>query len=192
MRPSLSLYYPSYALRAIHPFFAEQRQLLNHIRFNGLWFHVHGKGMIVDDEYMILGSANINQRSMAGSRDTEIAMGAYQPHHTWGRKKGHPHGQIYGFRMSLWAEHLGILDIDDCFKEPKDLACIKSVNKIAEDNWRKYTAKDFTPLQGHLLKYPIQVDTNGEVGCLPEQGTFPDGTVAVLGSENLFPALITT
>jgi len=48
----------------------------------------------VDDEYVILGSANINQRSMAGSRDTEIAMGAYQPHHTWGKKKGHPHGQV--------------------------------------------------------------------------------------------------
>ena len=45
--------------------------------------YVHSKGMIVDDEYVILGSANINERSMAGSRDTEIAMGAYQPHHTW-------------------------------------------------------------------------------------------------------------
>ena len=37
---------------------------------------------MVDDEYVILGSANINERAMAASRDTEIAMGAYQPHHT--------------------------------------------------------------------------------------------------------------
>ena len=37
--------------------------------------YVHSKGMIVDDEYVILGSANINERSMAGSRDNEIAMG---------------------------------------------------------------------------------------------------------------------
>lgn len=56
--------------------------------------YVHAKGMIVDDEYVILGSANINQRSMAGSRDTEIAMGAYQPHHTWAQKKKHPRGQV--------------------------------------------------------------------------------------------------
>ena len=56
--------------------------------------YVHAKGMIVDDEYVILGSANINQRSMAGSRDTEIAMGAYQPHQTWAKKKKHPHGQV--------------------------------------------------------------------------------------------------
>ena len=41
--------------------------------------YVHSKGMIVDDEYVLIGSANINQRSMDGSRDTEIAMGAYQP-----------------------------------------------------------------------------------------------------------------
>lgn len=50
--------------------------------------------MVVDDEYVILGSANINQRSLAGGRDTEIAMGAYQPHHTWGKKKEHPQGQV--------------------------------------------------------------------------------------------------
>ena len=37
--------------------------------------YVHSKLMIVDDEYVILGSANINQRSMDGARDTEIAMG---------------------------------------------------------------------------------------------------------------------
>ena len=48
--------------------------------------------MIVDDEYIILGSTNINQRSMEGTRDTEIAMGAYQPYHTWARKQSEPHG----------------------------------------------------------------------------------------------------
>ncbi|KAE8656610.1 Phospholipase D alpha 1 [Hibiscus syriacus] len=41
--------------------------------------YVHSKMMIVDDEYIIIGSANINERSMAGSRDSEIAMGAFQP-----------------------------------------------------------------------------------------------------------------
>lgn len=59
--------------------------------------YVHAKGMIVDDEYVIVGSANINQRSMAGSKDTEIAMGAYQPHHTWEKNKRHPHGQVRPF-----------------------------------------------------------------------------------------------
>lgn len=64
--------------------------------------YVHAKGMIVDDEYVILGSANINQRSMSGSRDTEIAMGAYQPNHTWGVKKRHPLGQVYTFLIRVY------------------------------------------------------------------------------------------
>lgn len=57
--------------------------------------YVHAKGMIVDDEYIIMGSANINQRSLEGSRDTELAMGAYQPNYTWAGKKSHPHGQVW-------------------------------------------------------------------------------------------------
>lgn len=56
--------------------------------------YVHAKGMIVDDEYVIIGSANINERSMAGSRDTEIAMGAYQPYHTRGEENKRPHGKV--------------------------------------------------------------------------------------------------
>jgi phospholipase D1/2 len=62
--------------------------------------YVHSKGMIVDDEYVLIGSANINQRSMDGSRDTEIAMGAYQPHYSWVGSGSPPRGQarlpLYG------------------------------------------------------------------------------------------------
>jgi phospholipase D1/2 len=35
--------------------------------------YVHEKGMIVDDGYVIIGSANINQRSLEGTRDTHRA-----------------------------------------------------------------------------------------------------------------------
>ena len=63
-------------------------------KFKRFMIYVHAKGMIVDDEYVIVGSANINQRSMAGTKDTEIAMGAYQPHHSWTSRKKHPRGQV--------------------------------------------------------------------------------------------------
>jgi len=63
--------------------------------------YVHAKGMVVDDEYIICGSANINQRSMDGSRDTEIAMGAYQPHYSWANKGGHPLGQVSKYFLLL-------------------------------------------------------------------------------------------
>ncbi|KAI6690820.1 hypothetical protein NL676_027648 [Syzygium grande] len=168
-------------------------------KFQRFMIYVHAKGMIVDDEYVILGSANINERSMAGSRDTEIAMGAYQPHYTWGKKKKHPlgkkekkhpRGQIYGYRMSLWAEHLDV--VDDRFEEPEDLSCVRKVNKIAEENWKKFTVEEFTPLQGHLLKYPIEVDTKGKVGALRGQECFPDVGGKVLGTRTNLPDALTT
>lgn len=40
--------------------------------------YIHAKIMIVDDDYMIVGSANINDRSMLGSRDHEVAIVATQ------------------------------------------------------------------------------------------------------------------
>ncbi|CBI18911.3 unnamed protein product, partial [Vitis vinifera] len=159
-------------------------------KFHRFMIYVHAKGMIVDDEYVILGSANINQRSMAGSRDTEIAMGAYQPRHTWAKKKKHPHGQIYGYRMSLWAEHLGM--INNSFKEPQTLDCVKNVNKMAEENWKRFTSDAYTPLQGHLLKYPIQVDVDGKVRPLPGHETFPDFGGKVLGTRCNLPDALTT
>lgn len=71
--------------------------------------YVHAKGMVVDDEYIICGSANINQRSMDGSRDTEIAMGAFQPEYTWARKRGHPLGQVSNHNpLALPHRHLGV------------------------------------------------------------------------------------
>ncbi|KAI4990346.1 hypothetical protein ZWY2020_038709 [Hordeum vulgare] len=36
--------------------------------------YVHAKLMIVDDEYVIVGSANLNERSLAGNQDSEIAQ----------------------------------------------------------------------------------------------------------------------
>lgn len=36
--------------------------------------YVHSKLMIVDDSITIIGSANINDRSMLGTRDSEIAV----------------------------------------------------------------------------------------------------------------------
>ncbi|KAK8552446.1 hypothetical protein V6N12_041041 [Hibiscus sabdariffa] len=129
------------------------------LRFQRFMIYVHAKGMIVDDEYVILGSANINQRSMAGSRDTEIAIGACQPHYTWKERKRHPRGQVYGYRMSLWAEHMHT--VTDVFKEAGSLECVKTVNDIAEENWKRYSSNEFKHLQGHLLKYPISVTRSG-------------------------------
>lgn len=159
-------------------------------KYGRFMIYVHAKGMIVDDEYVIIGSANINQRSLSGSRDTEIAMGAYQPHYTWCSKKHHPRGQVYGYRMSLWSEHIGC--IDNCFKEPQDLDCVRYVNKVAEDNWKKFTDEEFNPLQGHLLKYPVKVEYDGKISSLPGHESFPDVGGKVIGAPTGLPDALTT
>uniref|UniRef100_A0A0D9XG78 Phospholipase D n=1 Tax=Leersia perrieri TaxID=77586 RepID=A0A0D9XG78_9ORYZ len=158
-------------------------------KYRRFMIYVHAKGMIVDDEYVILGSANINQRSLAGSRDTEIAMGAYQPHHAWSKKGSHPHGQVYGYRTSLWAEHLGM--VDERFKDPSSLECVEFVNEIAEDNWSRFTAEELKTLQGHLLKYPVKVEADGKVGPLPDHECFPDVGGKILGAPTSLPDTLT-
>ncbi|WZZ10027.1 hypothetical protein YC2023_095948 [Brassica napus] len=160
-------------------------------KFQRFMIYVHAKGMIVDDEYVLMGSANINQRSMAGTKDTEIAMGAYQPHHTWANKGKHPRGQVYGYRMSLWAEHLG--KTGDDFVEPGDLKCVKNVNEIAERNWRKFIDSEFSELQGHLIKYPLHVDIDGNVTSLPGYDSFPDVGGKIIGDHSkAIPDTLTT
>lgn len=149
-------------------------------KYRRFMIYVHSKGMIVDDEYVILGSANINQRSLEGTRDTEIAMGAYQPHHTWARKQAYPHGQIYGYRMSLWAEHVGF--VTDCFTQPESLECVRKVRSTAEMNWAQFAAEDVTEMKGHLLKYPVEVDRRGIVKSLPGCESFPDVGGNIIGS----------
>ncbi|KAE8728041.1 Nucleotide-rhamnose synthase/epimerase-reductase [Hibiscus syriacus] len=121
--------------------------------------YIHSKGMIVDVECVIIGSSNINQRSMEGTRDTEIAVGAYPPSHSCSNERHNPHGQVYGYRMSLWAEHIG-----------------------GEQNWKRYIADKMTEMKGHLLKYPVDVNRTDKAKALPGCETFPDVGGKILGS----------
>nr|GMD79982.1 phospholipase D beta 1-like [Ipomoea batatas] len=142
--------------------------------------YVHSKGMIVDDEFVIMGSANINQRSLEGTRDTEIAMGAYQPNYTWANKHTRPHGQIYGYRMALWAEHLATPDA--CFEQPESVECVRRVRGLSERNWQQYAAEEVSEMKGHLLKYPVEVDRTGKVNSLPSCVNFPDMGGKIIGT----------
>lgn len=149
-------------------------------KYRRFMIYVHSKGMIVDDEYVIIGSANINQRSMEGTRDTEIAMGAYQPEYTWASKQGAPRGQIYGYRMSLWAEHVG--EIEECFEQPESLECVRRIRSISEQNWNQFAGEEVTEMNSHLLKYPVEVDRTGKVRPLPGCESFPDLGGRIVGN----------
>ncbi|XP_044497023.1 phospholipase D alpha 1-like isoform X3 [Mangifera indica] len=152
--------------------------------------YVHSKMMIVDDEYIIVGSANINQRSMDGSRDSEIAMGAYQPYHL--STSVPARGQVHGFRMALWYEHLGMLD--NTFLCPESLECVTKVNRIADKYWDLYSSESLEhDLPGHLLRYPIAIDNEGDVTELPGTEYFPDTKARILGAKSDYlPPILTT
>ncbi|OIW19211.1 hypothetical protein TanjilG_20336 [Lupinus angustifolius] len=152
--------------------------------------YVHTKMMIVDDEYIIVGSANINQRSMDGSRDSEIAMGAYQPYHLATRQPAR--GQIHGFRMLLWYEHLGMLH--ESFNFPESEECVSKVNHIADKYWDLYSSESLEgDLPGHLLRYPIGVSSEGDIAELPGFEFFPDTKARILGGKaDYLPPILTT
>ncbi|KAH7574130.1 hypothetical protein JRO89_XS03G0255700 [Xanthoceras sorbifolium] len=154
--------------------------------------YVHAKMMIVDDEYIIIGSANINQRSMDGGRDTEIAMGAFQPNHLVANQPAR--GQIHGFRMALWREHLGGLDND--IEQPETVECVRMVNEAAYDNWQMYSNNEGffeQGIPGHLLRYPIEVTNNGSVTTLPGLDFFPDTQARIFGNKSDYlPPILTT
>ncbi|KAI9122956.1 hypothetical protein K1719_005845 [Acacia pycnantha] len=73
--------------------------------------YVHSKIMIVDDRTALIGSANINDRSLLGSRDSEIGVviedrestGSYMDGKPWKAGKF-----ALTLRLSLWSEHLGL------------------------------------------------------------------------------------
>ncbi|OAA57699.1 phospholipase D1 [Cordyceps fumosorosea ARSEF 2679] len=83
--------------------------------------YIHAKCMIVDDRVAIIGSANINERSMVGHRDSEVAAIVRDTDMIWSTMGGKPY-QVGRFahtlRMRLMREHLG-LDTDAIQEEER-------------------------------------------------------------------------
>ncbi|KAF2074273.1 hypothetical protein CYY_004406 [Polysphondylium violaceum] len=75
--------------------------------------YVHSKLMVIDDRVVIVGSANINDRSFNGERDSELAFIVRDDKDTIKTKMN---GKEYiasrfafNLRIRLWKEHLGLL-----------------------------------------------------------------------------------
>ena len=68
--------------------------------------YVHSKLMIVDDKRCIIGSANINDRSLLGLRDSELAIVVEENN---GKIDGpSPKGGIYNLRCRVFDEHFAL------------------------------------------------------------------------------------
>ena len=76
--------------------------------------YIHGKVCIVDDRLAIIGSANINERSQRGDRDSELAAIIRDTDMIDSTMAGQPYkvGRFaHTLRMRLMREHVGI-DVD--------------------------------------------------------------------------------
>jgi phosphatidylserine/phosphatidylglycerophosphate/cardiolipin synthase-like enzyme len=114
--------------------------------------YVHSKYMMTDDRFAIIGSANLNERSLNGGRDSEIAVGIWPSND---KDAAEVVQECTKFRMSLLREHLG-----PAFDEAKlaDLSspeAIKHIRDAATENYRAFREGRFDATKhGHLCLWP--------------------------------------
>ena len=101
--------------------------LRNHDLINGVptteIIYIHSKLMIVDDKSVIIGSANINDRSMLGTRDSEFCVliqerPSRKIQYLMDGKRSQAAKFAHSFRTHLLAEHMGLDDKDEILFDP--------------------------------------------------------------------------
>ncbi|KAF9172501.1 hypothetical protein BGX21_000292 [Mortierella sp. AD011] len=128
--------------------------------------YIHSKLMIVDDRIIIIGSANINDRSQVGFRDSEIAIVIEDTDMVPSKMNGveYKAGRLaHALRTDLFKEHLGLLphvehdvvtkasvlpvDLDAPTKDPEQ-ARQELIAAAHEENQSAHNAH--SRLRGHL------------------------------------------
>ncbi|VDK78403.1 unnamed protein product [Litomosoides sigmodontis] len=139
--------------------------------------YIHCKLMIVDDRHVIIGSANINDRSQAGNRDSEVCILVKDCENVSSRMDGKPYDAgkfALSLRKALMMEHLGLLpeqkrkppkreiDVDD---PVADSFFVDTWGAIAKKNTEIFEKvfnviptdklRDFVDVQVHLARIPL-------------------------------------
>ncbi|KAK4513574.1 uncharacterized protein ATC70_005578 [Mucor velutinosus] len=119
--------------------------------------YIHAKTMIVDDMAVIIGSANINERSQLGARDSEIAAYIQDDKDLidsyFGGKKVKVGRYAHSLRMRLMCEHVG-LDVDQIDREKYEPK-------------KKKTSKSYMKQRLWADRHLHDEDKNDAVNCLP-------------------------
>ena len=99
--------------------------------------YIHSKLMIVDDKKVIIGSANINDRSMLGKRDSEFCVLIHEKE----KKDSIMNGQeikvanfAHSLRTNLMAEHMGLDPKDKFLVDPLSDELWDKINNTAKNN----------------------------------------------------------
>ena len=120
--------------------------LKNHGTIKGIpvteLIYIHSKLMIIDDEKVLIGSANINDRSMKGSRDSEFAIIIEEQNKidsTMDGKKYMASNYAKSLRKHLMAEHLGKNAEDKILDDPLDEELWSLIHSQAKVNAAIYS-----------------------------------------------------
>lgn len=114
--------------------------------------YVHSKLMITDDKTVIIGSANINDRSMIGKRDSEVAVIITDEAFEDGKMNNEtfPCGVYAGhLRKRLFREHLGLINPGDSHSNVDVTDPI--ADSFYKDAWLK-TSKTNTKIFDEVFK----------------------------------------
>ena len=126
--------------------------------------YVHTKMMVVDDRFAIVGSANINDRSMLGNRDSELAVMVMDTDFSY-VDIGCPDGATVvrkfarELRMKVWEKIFGITgrvraaaELADAIKQPAAQKSWEAIRKVARENTDAYNAAfAFIPANGRTI-----------------------------------------
>ena len=115
--------------------------------------YIHSKCMIVDDRYAIVGSANINDRSLLGKRDSELAVmildEATEKQDICGNKKPQEVRQFAQIlRKAIWRKIFGITgrqrsaeaELKTAIDEPANPNSWQKIQQVAQRNTELYEA----------------------------------------------------
>jgi phospholipase D1/2 len=137
--------------------------------------YVHSKMMIVDDRYALLGSANINDRSLLGRRDSELAALMMDTKtenvDLCGDNDQRPvRKSARDLRIAVWEKIFGITaggnraatELKDAIKQPGSPESWKVIREVAQKNTDLYEAAfDFIPRNIDTFGY-AKVDKSGK------------------------------
>jgi phospholipase D1/2 len=105
--------------------------------------YVHSKLMIVDDRIVIIGSANINDRSLVGNRDSELGVIIEDTNSEIIKMGGNDFTVSkfgHSLRMDLWRYHLGLnKDKSEDHKIKDPIEFFQQWKKIANENTKHFS-----------------------------------------------------
>ncbi|HWE25282.1 MAG TPA: phospholipase D-like domain-containing protein [Myxococcales bacterium] len=134
--------------------------------------YVHSKFMIVDDRFVLLGSANLNERSLAGNRDTEIACALWPVRN----QEKTCMSELRKFRKELFVEHFGKPQGSSDYDDPASTTCRDACQGVADDNYLAFRTLNAGP-KGNACRLPITVVRGqANIGSPENLGKVPPAT----------------